>query len=63
MTRSPAPRRSGASLWLGLAALAVVVLVLAPQAIATGIGQVMAEALVAALVAVAAIFGPLAGGG
>jgi hypothetical protein len=40
-----------------------VVVLVAPQAIAAGIGQVMAEALVTALSALGAIFGPLAGGG
>ena len=61
MTRNSAPRRSNAGLWLGLAALALVVMVMAPGMLAVGIGQVLGEALLAALVALTGIFGPLAG--
>lgn len=60
MTRNTAPRRTSAGLWLGLAALALVFMVLAPGILAQGIGQVLAEALVAALTALGAVFGPLA---
>jgi hypothetical protein len=64
VTRSPTHRRGGGigGVLLLIAALAVAVFLLAPNALAAGVGRVLAEVLGSALGAITALIGSVLGG-